>query len=280
MLSRNDLQGLLTQKGVWLHHHAVSSVAELESWTEGLFKRMHQPATRVNARYASVDGYSSRVSPEGFLLGHAEGYYRPCIEPPDVCVFWCQQAPRVAGGETTWVDGGALLDALPVNLRERLLCEAVVYEMTWDRSRWQNEFLVTDERGLKAVLEADERCEYTLNDDGLLHLSFRTPAVRVGADGVKRFVNGVLAHLPQVTHPRYAGHVRCTSTNRVLWASGGVLTPADIHALIDAHDQALKRHRWQDGDLLVLDNHRVLHGRERMVSPDQRVIYSRFGFWA
>ena len=48
-------------------------------------------------------------------------------------------------------------------------------------------------------------------------------------------------------------------------------------ALIDAHDAVQQRHRWRAGDLLVIDNTRVMHGREMTAEPCERVIISRFG---
>jgi alpha-ketoglutarate-dependent taurine dioxygenase len=42
----------------------------------------------------------------------------------------------------------------------------------------------------------------------------------------------------------------------------------------------LHKHRWRDGDVLFIDNHRFLHGRELMDGESERVIYSRFGYWS
>lgn len=274
-----DWRARLDAQGVLVIHDFVQSVAHFERLSRAWFPRFHQPATRVNARSASRDGYTSQVSMAGYLLGHAEGYYRPCLPPPDVCVFWCERAPSVLGGETTWIDAAALFQALPGALGQRLLHEPVVYEAQWDLERWQAEFSVENVQQLEKLLNADPRCRYTIRADGVLHLLFQVHAAHVGRDGVARFLNGLLAHLPVVSHSRYAGNTFCRPVNQMHWATGGVLKVDEIAAIIDAHDSALKKHRWRDGDLLVLDNHRVLHGREAMMGPDQRVIYSRFGYW-
>lgn len=280
MMDAADLRSLLQARGVVVLSGAVHSVADLERLTQSWFDRFHQPPKRMDARNDSQDGFTSRVGVAGYLLGHAEAYYRPCLPAPDVCLFWCQRAPAVAGGETTWVDGAALFNALPAPLAQRLVREQLVYESRWDRSRWQQEFHVHDEDGLKALLDADPSCRYTLDAQGELHLHYQTSALMTGNDGVRRFINGVLAHLPAISHRRYAGNVYCKPSNRIHWEGGGLIHDDALNSIIDAHDAVLNEHRWNDGDLLILDNHRVLHGRQPMARADDRVIYSRFGYWA
>lgn len=275
-----ELKAQLQSSGCILFRNLVHSVGQLETITRDWFGRFHQPATRVNTRGVSVDGYTSQVGTVGNLLGHSEGYYRPCFPPPDVCVFWCKRAPRVQGGETTWLDGAELFNALPANLAERMLQEPIVYESLWSSDRWQAEFNVSDVTALKSLLDADSRCRYSLKEMGNeLHLFFRNPGVLTDALGATRFINGLLAHLPDVRHPKYQGKVYHKPENLMHWGDGGQLDNETIHAMIDAHDSVLHKHRWQDGDLLVLDNHQIMHGRAVMTEPDERVIFSRFGYW-
>jgi Taurine catabolism dioxygenase TauD, TfdA family len=277
--SSAELKKHLSLSGVGFWRGAVHTLYELEQLTQSWFGRFHQPATRVDSRDQSVDGYTSRVGTEGYLLGHAEGYYRPHFPPPDVCVFWCQQAPTVQGGETTLLDGAELYRKLPSALASRLENEGVVYEAIWTMTRWQAEFGVPDATSLKTLLEATPSCQYTLNAKGELHFFHHVQPILRSSDGIPKFINGLLSHLPNITHPRYAGRTYCRSTNRMHWGHGGELQPATINTLIDAHDAVLNKHRWQDFDLLVLDNHRLLHGREPMVGDSVRTIFSRFGYW-
>lgn len=278
-LDWREVRNHLDHSGVALLRGHFYTLGQFESFAGQGMTRFHQPATRIHARAGSVDGFTSRVAKDSRLLSHAEGYYRPCLSPPDVCLFWCQVAPA-QGGETSWLDGAALFDALPPDLARRLESEGVVYEAWWSQERWQAEFDVCHAADLCRLLDSDHRCSYELSPVGDLHIFYKINPILVGIDGVKRFVNGMLAHLPEIRHPRCVDTVfNCKPTNKMHWGDGGLISNADVNRLLDAHDAVLNKHRWVDGDLLILDNHRLLHGREMMPVPGERVIYSRFGFW-
>ena len=188
MLDRLQRSGCLCLRG------AVHSLAQFEAVTGRWLRQFHQPATRVSTRERSDDGFTSQVAKTGRLLAHAEAYYRPCVPPPDICVFWCEVALSVAGGETSWFDGAEFHDALPAAVAQRLEAEGIVYEALWPVTRWQAEFGVLSIPNLRCLLDADQRCVYTLSGDGDLHLKFKVNPIVVAADGSKRFVNGMLAH--------------------------------------------------------------------------------------
>ena len=70
-----------------------------------------------------------------------------------------------------------------------------------------------------------------------------------------------------------------TPSNEVSWADGRAFSRSDINAVIDVHDALKAGQPWVVGDLLVLDNRRVLHGRNEQESSRPRTLLSRFGFW-
>lgn len=267
----------LKQDGCVCVRGLVNSVEQFEFLTTSWCRHFHQPATRVSARGRSEDGYSSQVSQNGRLLAHAEAYYRPALPPPDICMFWCEVAPAVHGGETSWFDGAEFHDALPPAVAQRMESEGVVYEAFWPPARWQAEFGVHEVSEVRRLLSADHRCRYTFSDSGDLHLFFKVNPIVLGADGRKRFINGILAHLPKINHPRYLDEsIYCKPTNRMHWGAGGEIHADVINLILDAHDSVLRKHRWMSGDLLIVDNHRVMHGRESMAEGGERVIFSRF----
>ena len=224
------------------------------------------------------DGYTTGVPPNNFiLLGHAEGHYRPSLALPDVCFFMCVVPPDAAGGETTLVDGVELLRMLPEDLRQRLETVGVVYEFSWEPLRWQVEFGVANSEALHAFLKRFPGARYTLVND-VLHMFYTSHAIVRTRDGASAFANGILAHLPEVNHPRYTGlPVHAKSSNRVYFGDGELMPNEVINTLIDAHDRVLYRHRWQANDVLIVDNTRYLHGREMTAEPCERVLVSRFG---
>lgn len=138
---------------------------------------------------------------------------------------------------------------------------------------------MSDAKSISILLGKKLSCKYTLKADGDLHFFNHINPILCSSDGIPKFINGLLTHLPKITHPRYASRTYCKLTNKMHWGLGGEIEEASINSLIDAHDAVLNKHRWQDYDLLVLDNHRLLHGREPMVDDGVRIIFSRFGYW-
>jgi alpha-ketoglutarate-dependent taurine dioxygenase len=256
------IQSAYAKHGALLLRGGKPDLESFEALTRHFCSEFHEVGTRRALRRQAGDGFTTEVFRDNFiLLGHAEGAYRPCPPAPEVCFFMCVTPPAVAGGETTLVDGVEMAQALPAALRARLERVGVIYECLWEPARWQAEFGVDSEAALAAMLSAQPDCRFSL-DAGVLHLFYSAPAITAPAAGAS-FVNGVLAHLPRIAHPRYAGlPVYARPTNRVYFGDGELLDDATVNALIDAYDSVVYRHRWQAGDVLFVDNARFMHGRE------------------
>lgn len=249
-----------------------------EALTRHLCGAFHVVGTRHALRQATGDGFTTEVFQSNFILfGHAEGVYRPYPPPPEICFFMCAVPPASPGGETTLIDGEEMLEAIPRGLRERLEAVGIIYEYSWEPIRWQEEFGVDTEPALCALLDRLPNTKFSLTD-GNLRISYSTHAIACLPDGNAVFVNGILAHLPRIDHPRYRGlPVYAKPTNRVCFGDGEPIPDQAINALIDAHDQVRYRHRWMAGDILIIDNTRYMHGREMTTTPCTRVLVSRFG---
>ncbi len=272
------IRAALDRDGVVLLREQGYAGAGFLQLTEALCDVFHTVGARTSAAASAADSYTMAVPAGNYaLLGHAESSFRPCAFIPDVCFFMCQVPPSVSGGETTFVDGVRLLQLLPDALRRRLQEQGVLYEFSWDAARWQAEFGVADESALRAFLDAFPHSHYRL-EQGMLHMRHAAPAISRTRDGQAAFANGILAHLPAITHPRHAARpVHVKPSNRVYFGDGEPLSNDIINLMIDAHDQLVQRHRWQAGDILIIDNRRFMHGREASAAPCERRIISRFG---
>lgn len=274
-----ELAAAFRSDGAMLVRGFELSLDDFESLTRHFCTNFHEVGTRQAMRQLAGDGHTTEVFPQNFiLLGHAEGAYRPLPLPPQVCFFMCLTPPAAAGGETTVIDGAAMLEQIPSALRRRLETSGVRYESLWEPARWRAEFRVDSETELRALLENLPGTEFTLHDHGMLHWSWAAPAITRSRSGVPVFANGVLAHLPRIVHPRYAGlPVYTKASNRVHFGDGPLLDDDSVNALIDAHDKVVFKHRWRAHDVLVLDNTRYMHGRNMTEEPCARVLVSRFG---
>ena len=59
---------------------------------------------------------------------------------------------------------------------------------------------------------------------------------------------------------------------------GSVVPDNIVAALKSTSDSITVAHRWQAGDILMLDNSRFMHGRNEVIDPDERQIWTQFGY--
>jgi hypothetical protein len=260
-------------------------VADFEAFTQRLCGRFHNSGARGALREG--DGFTTSTFSQNFtLLSHSEGTFRPAIdaaapEPlaaraPNVGFLFCEVAPNVAGGETTLVDGIQLLAALDPTLRERFQREGLGYHMVWERERWQNELGATSRAQLEPLLRQsrDTRFEF---DGETLRLFHRVPAITATRTGASVFAPALLAHLSHVPAAIASERlIYSKATNRVCFGDGEDLPDSVVQHLIEIHDALTHFHRWHPGDLLILDNTRTLHGRNRTAADCERKLKSRF----
>jgi alpha-ketoglutarate-dependent taurine dioxygenase len=273
------ISAAVAEHGVVLLRNQAIDADRFEALTQSLCRTFHHVSTRDKLRSPSGDGFTTEVIRKNFiLLAHSEGAYRPHAQPPSRCFFLCLTPPEAAGGETTLVDGAEMARMIPGALRQRLQALGIVYECHWDPERWRVEFALNSRDELCQLLDGLPQVEYRLEEDDHLHLFYSAPAIH-GSGEATVFCNGLLTHLPAIHHPRYHGlPVYANPANRVWLGDGSVLTDDMVNALIDAHDAVVYRHRWCRHDLLIIDNHRVMHGREMTAEPCDRVLVSRFGW--
>jgi hypothetical protein len=262
-------------------------VADFEAFTQRLCGRFHNSGARGALREG--DGFTTSTFSQNFtLLSHSEGTFRPAIdaaapEPvaaraPNVGFLFCEVAPSVAGGETTLVDGIQLLAALDPTLRARFEREGLGYHMVWERERWQNELGATSRAQLEPLLQQspDTRFEF---DGETLRLFHRVPAITTTRTGASVFAPALLAHLSHVPAAIASDRlIYSKATNRVCFGDGEDLPDSVVQHLIEIHDALTHFHRWHPGDLLILDNTRTLHGRNRTAVDCERKLKSRFGW--
>lgn len=250
-----------------------------EEFTRQFCQGFHDVAIRQSLRLSEGDGYSTGVFQENFtLFSHAEAAYRPYPRPPDVCFFHCLTAPLGEGGETTVLDGRTVAEVLKPTLYRRFDEEGVIYECHWDRQRWQDEFGVKCRKELVTLLQGFTEIKFSVEQEQL-HFFYRTSPFQQTRQGLTVFTNGLLAHLPRVNHPRYQQlRPYYNPANRVYWGNGEPIADEVINDLLDIQEAHQYRHRWSDGDLLVLDNTRYMHGRTKCIPDCERRIVSRFGY--
>lgn len=282
-----QLLNALDETGAALIRIHAWGVTDFETFTQRICSRFHNSGARGALREG--DGFTTSTFSQNFtLLSHTEGTFRPAIDAaapqpiasqaPDVGFLFCEVAPTVVGGETTLVDGVQLLAALNPSIRARFEREGIGYHMVWERERWQNEFGAESQASLEPLLRQslDTRFEF---DGDTLRLFHRAPGITTTRSGASVFAAALLAHLPRIPASIDARRlIYAKASNRVCFGDGEELPDEVVSHLIEIHDATAHLHRWRQGDLLILDNTRTLHGRTRTVVDCERKLKSRFGW--
>jgi len=186
---------------------------------------------------------------------HAEMAYGPFR--PDVLCFFCIQQPTSRGGETLLCDGVELWARMPGHLR-------TVFESTPLRFSFSRNRMIAEqaERQDERLL-ADERVKsYRRHDDGTMDLEFVVPAVQPTRHGGRRaFANSLIVEAESAS----------------LEGVGPI--PDDVRLQLFALSIELSHPlAWRTGDVLILDNSRMMHGRRKIAHGDDRTIVLKMGW--
>ncbi len=268
----------LRESGAVLLRGFSTSLSGFQQFTEKFCDRFHQVGTRRAVDDRNSDGHTSEVPRRNFnLFVHSEGTYRPNPPPPELCFFNCVLPAATGGGETLLADGVHFLGMLPDDLCQRFEQQGIIYQALWDTARWQTEFQLQRREQLNEFLRKFPGCSYRMQDDEIA-IRCRVAAIQTSLGGLPAFANGLLAHLPAITHPRWQNTLTYSkSTNRIFFGDGEEIGTAVIDSLIDIQDEIALAHSWQADDLLILDNKRFMHGRLMTKGDCERQIRSRFG---
>ncbi len=186
---------------------------------------------------------------------------------PDVAFFACLRPPR-AKGATTIVDGCAIVRHLPPPIRAAFEGRRLRYIMPGPPEMlefWLGTANPTD--GQRAA--PPPWCPYSFPCiGGHIMRSFSRPALHTPLfTDALAFGNFLLFARYYLGRPGFP----------VL--DDGRPVPDDVLDEVMGVAEALSVPvRWQAGDLVMLDNSRFMHGRERVVVDDNRLIASFFGY--
>lgn len=187
---------------------------------------------------------------------------------PDVAFFGCLSAPG-RGGETTICDGVELVKALRTEVREGLENRRLVYLMpTWPGlfEFW----LGTPEPSAAQLASPPPSCPYSFvrTPDGRIARMFSRPAL----------------HRPMfAAGPAFGNFLLFARFNNDLH---NFPLLDDLRPVPEAWLQAIRATgealsypvAWQQGDVVMLDNTRFMHGRRAITDPAERRIATYFGY--
>ncbi|WP_369055347.1 TauD/TfdA family dioxygenase [Burkholderia gladioli] len=238
-------------------------------------------------RQVAGDVYESTRMPPPFKIGlHQEMAYMPSF--PRLLAFYCRK-PADSGGETPICDMRRLTARLPAGLRERFAARGVMYLRNFaapgDRAErlaanpnlpfaeyhrpWDEAFGTAEREQAQALCEA-RGLGWRWLGDGSLTVSHVGPALRRHPrTGETVWFNQASAQHPNPRsmgdfsfrhlQRRYAG--RAAFPYEIRYGDGAPMPAADLDAVYDAFDAEEVAFVWRTGDLMIVDNMLVAHGR-------------------
>lgn len=256
-----------------------ATLADFVELSAALMTPMVHHATNTIERDPVADDPSTSTVNKGMdaIPLHREASYAPGC--PDLLMFYCDR-PAAAGGETMLCDGAELLRRL--DSATRAFVEVVDLYWSWEATpaRWQQTLGVRTVPEAKAVLavvgkalKPYEALEAHFRGD-LLCGKFRTKAViPTGTSGSPAFCNSLMIYAYREKSEYYA------KDNFQVTLNDGSPFPKDLLAEIKkiADDVTVDIAWTIQGEMVVVDNGRFMHGRRDFSDTNRRILI-RMGY--
>ncbi|MBV1774961.1 TauD/TfdA family dioxygenase [Burkholderiaceae bacterium DAT-1] len=222
------------------------------------------PARTFHGQGDVAQKVDAGVDPVGL---HCENGNSPFM--PHLCWFYCQQA-AAHGSQTTVCDGYRAWDALSESTQQTFLAQDIVYTRHVEEDKWKR-FVARmqhDSKPLDTITIDDLRqlandpvnTTITQSEDGAIRYAFRVAAVHPTLFGSR------LAFAHSILGPSYNYEKPV-----ITFADGTPLSPALLREIDDACEQVTENIEWQQGDIVLIDNTRVMHGRRAIQDPERTI---------
>jgi len=224
------------------------------------------------------DGCTVAAPPKSYSKAvplHKELDYAPGANP-DLIWFFCT-VPPVSDGETIICDGIKLLQNLPKELSQNFASKGVCFKYVWEEGRWSQVFSTkipyvetkkkTTRESVNVMLKKFPDCSFHFDREDRLHISYVTQTIQPTRwQSEEAWISAIFAH-----HPGFTGR----KTDAVTYGDG---TEISQYILDEIHNLAIKLSitiSWEKFDILMLDNTRFMHGRNKFKTGNRVILVRR-----
>jgi Taurine catabolism dioxygenase TauD, TfdA family len=203
---------------------------------------------------------------------HGEMYYLG--GPPDLIWFYCQ-VPVESGGQTTIGDAQQIFRDLPP-VTQRLFRERRIrYDRRIPDGDWQVTFQIETREGAEEFCR-NQGLQLAWDEDGSALTQFHTSALRESAAGELAFINSLQLIALGEMAMRAIGGEKLSSEVRinlvVRWEDGTPIEPEILKDIERATSRNEVEVSWQRGDIILVDNRSVMHGRRGSSGSDRKIL--------
>jgi hypothetical protein len=189
--------------------------------------------------------------------------------PPDLLWFHCITAAR-QGSQTTVCDGVRVWEHLDQVTRGLFLEVPVVFSRKVDERQWRafTAFSLGDGRTADQVSVGDLRTlapadntVITQNADGSIHYAYTTYAAHPTRWSSR------IAWANSIFGPSFN-----YEAPNIRFADGREIPQSALDQVADITEDLTEDIAWQNGDIVLIDNSRVMHGRRAIVDPRRTIV--------
>ena len=189
---------------------------------------------------------------------HGEMYYQQNI--PLMLWFFCANPP-LEDGETTVCDGRQFFNEISSSTKELFSKKKLKFTVQISQQDWQKKYQTDDLNTLEEIFQQNNT-HLTVNDDQSILLEYISPAIIPSRCGKYQvFINSLLP--TKQLNPKILN-----------FEDDSEIPEEVVSELNEIAEKITTEISWQKGDILMIDNTRILHGR-RSFADDQRDIYIR-----
>lgn len=275
--NRDFVERELLQHGALLFRgFGLDTVAAFERFALSIIPAFLHYIEGSSPRIMQADGVytSTEYPPEYFISMHNELSY--AHRWPGKIFFYCVTAPA-AGGETSIADSRRILEQLGPDLRQRFVEKGVRYTRNLHGSRgaglsWQTVFETDDRSAVEAYCREGEIDFQWTAEGGLRTSQVRPSVIRHPRTGDLLWFNQADQWHPSNLEPEVAAALCATTREEDLpihayFGDGTPLDAGELDEVRRVFRENLVNFPWRQGDLLLVDNMRVAHGRMPFQGP-------------
>ncbi len=201
------------------------------------------------------------VPTESGLEFHGELHSVP--SPPDTLWFYCSIPPE-SGGQTLLCDGVKVARGLRKETLDFFAANPLVYDRFLTPPEWKAYFKTENEHEVPSKIAEIPGLEGTFLGKNL-RTTFTTPAVKPTRWGSEpAFINSLLHAIDSRRRRDISDYGLQTKIPDTV--------VDDVRAVVDRHTYSIE---WQENDIAMIDNSRVMHGRR--VFQGRREIFAMNG---
>ena len=278
--NRDFIETKLLQHGAILFRNfSINGIAEFEQFIRGIYGELLQYQDQATPRH-QVQGNiytSTEYPPNHRIFLHNENSFASTW--PSRIFFFCVSEPQ-QGGETPIADVRRVFERINTKIIEGFIQKQVMYVRNFGDGfglPWQTVFNTGD----KAVLE--EYCQSAgikvewKNENHLKTRQVRPAVAKHPQTGEIVWFNhatvlNVSTLAPKLRQAMLAEFDLEELPNNTYYGDGSEIEPEVLDELRNAYERETITFSWQEGDVLMLDNMLVAHGREPFVGQRKIVV--------